>query len=201
AIIYIVGTVAVLAILPSKDVNASSGVMQAVDSIAARLGWSVLTPATAILVALSCLGSCGAWLGAVARIPFVAGIDRYLPGAFGRMHPRWGSPVVAILTQSVIAVVFVFLGQGGSSVKNAYDVLVGSTVLITMIPFMLLFAAAIKLYGDSAPGEFRVPGGRATITLVASIGLATTIAAAVFAVFPAGDDPDKALSVFKVLGL
>lgn len=201
AIIYIVGTVAVLAILPSKDVNASSGVMQAIDNIAARLGWSVLTPAAAILVALSCLGSCGAWLGAVARIPFVTGIDRYLPPAFGRMHPRWGSPVAALLTQSAIAVVFIVLGQGGSSVKNAYEIMVGSTVLITMIPFMLLFAAAIKLYGDAAPGELRVPGGRVTIALAASIGLATTIAAAVFAVFPAGDDPDKALSVLKVLGL
>lgn len=201
AVIYILGTVAVLAMLPSKDVNASSGVMQAIAAIAARLGWSVLTPAAAILVALSCLGSCGAWLGAVARIPFVAGIDRYLPPAFGRMHPRWGSPVAALLTQSAIAVVFIVIGQGGSSVKDAYDVLVGSTVVITMIPFMLLFAAAIKLYTDPAPGELRVPGGRTTMTLVALIGLATTIAAAVFAVFPASNDPDKVLSVVKVLGL
>ncbi|MEO6835669.1 MAG: APC family permease [Candidatus Tumulicola sp.] len=201
-IIYIFGTVAVLAVLPSHDVNPSSGVMQAVAHVAARLGWSVVTPVAAVLVAISCLGSCGAWLGAVARIPFVAGIDRYLPPVFGRMHPRWGSPVAALLTQAGIAVIFVFLGQGGSTVKGAYEVLVGSTVIITMLPFMLLFAAAIKLYAEPVgQGMMRIPGGRWTIAIVALIGLTTTVVAAVLAVFPADDDPNKMLSVVKVLGL
>ena len=41
------------------------------------------------------------------RLPFVAGLDRYLPAAFGRVHPRWGSPYVALLVQAVIAAVFI----------------------------------------------------------------------------------------------
>jgi amino acid transporter len=201
-IIYILGTVAVLAILPAHAVNPSSGVMQAVATVTARLGWSVLTPVAAVLVAVSCLGSCGAWLGAVARIPFVAGIDRYLPPIFGRMHPRWGSPVAALLTQSGIAVIFVFLGQGGSTVKGAYEILVGSTVIITMLPFMLLFASAMKLYAEPAgAGMMRIPGGRWTIVVAALLGLTTTVVAAVLAVFPADDDPNKVLSVAKVLAL
>ncbi len=202
AVIYILGTAAVLAALPSHAVNASSGVMQAIAAIAGRVGMSVVTPIAAVLVAVSCLGSCGAWLGAVARIPFVAGIDRYLPPIFGRMHPRWGSPVAALLTQSGIAAVFIFLGQGGSTVKGAYDILVGSTVLITMLPFMLLFASAIKLDAEPAPpGAVTIPGGRWTIAVFALVGLATTVAAAVLAVFPADDDPNKLLSVLKVFGL
>ncbi len=202
AVIYVLGTAAVMAALPSHDVNASSGVMQAIAAIAARIGWSVVTPVAAVLVAVSCLGSCGAWLGAVARIPFVAGIDRYLPPVFGRMHPRWGSPVAALLTQAGIAAVFIFLGQGGSSVKGAYDILVSSTVLITMLPFMLLFASAIKLDAEPPPpGAVRIPGGRWTIAVFALVGLATTVVAAVLAVFPADDDPDKVLSVLKIFGL
>ena len=201
-IIYILGTVAVLAALPAHDVNPSSGVMQAVAAVATRVGWTVVTPVAAILVALSCLGSCGAWLGAVARIPFVAGIDRYLPPVFGKMHPKYGSPVAALLTQSTIAAVFILLGQGGSSVKGAYDILVSSTVLITMLPFLLLFASAIKLDAEPAPeSAMTIPGGRATIAVCATIGFATTLAAAVLAVFPADDDPDKLLSVLKVFGL
>ncbi len=201
-VIYILGTIAVLAVLPSHAVDPSSGVMQAIAHVTARLGWSVVTPVAAILVAISCLGSCGAWLGAVARIPFVAGIDRYLPPIFGRMHPRWGSPVAALLTQAGIAVIFVFLGQGGSTVKGAYEILVGSTVIITMLPFMLLFAAAMKLYTEpSGPDMLRIPGGRWTIATAALIGLATTVVAAVLAVFPADDDPNKLLSVVKVLAL
>jgi amino acid transporter len=188
-IIYVLGTVAVLATLPSHSVDSSAGVMQAIASAALRLNAQWIVPIAALLVVVSCLGSCGAWLGAVGRIPFVAGIDRYLPKAFGTLHPRWGSPVVALVSQSVIAAVFVVLGQLHSSVHGAYDVLVSSTVLITMLPFVLLFASAIKLLGGP------------WIVLCAIVGLATTIAAIGFALIPAPDDPDKLLSVGKVLFL
>lgn len=200
AIIYIAGTLSVLAALLPHNVNASAGVMQAIGAIASRLGWSVLTPFAALLVALSCFGSTGAWLGAVARIPFVAGIDNYLPPAFGRMHPRWGSPVAALCTQAGIAAIFIFLGQGGTTVRGAYDVLVSSTVVITMVPFLFLFAAALKLHAEPAtPQTIRIP--KWSVVLAALIGLGTTLVAIVFAGFPADDDPNKLLAVVKVIGL
>ncbi len=201
-VIYVVGTLAVLAALAPHAVNPSAGVMQAIASVADRVGWSVLTPAAAVLVAISCIGSTGAWLGAVARIPFVAGIDHYLPAAFGRMHPRWGSPVAALVTQAGLAMVFIFLGQGGTSVRGAYDVLVSSTVVITMVPFLFLFASAIKLRAQrQTPEMVPIPGGKATVSIAAIIGLATTVSAIVFAGFPADDDPNKLLAVLKVVAL
>jgi len=201
-VIYVAGTVSVLAALAPHDVNPSSGVMQAIGSVAARLSWNALTPVAALLVTLSCIGSCGAWLGAVARIPFVAGIDHYLPAAFGRMHPRWGSPVAALVTQAAIAAIFIFLGQGGTTVRGAYDVLVSSTVVITMVPFLFLFASAIKLRAEPrSPEMVTIPGGKLTVSIAAAIGLLTTVSAIVFAGFPADDDPNKALAVVKVIGL
>ncbi|MBV8530202.1 MAG: APC family permease, partial [Candidatus Eremiobacteraeota bacterium] len=202
AVIYIVGTLAVLAALLPRAVNPSSGVVQAIGDVATRFGWNAITPVAAVLVALSCLGSCGAWLGAVARIPFVAGIDHFLPSAFGRMHPRFGSPVAALLTQAGIAAIFIFLGQGGTSVRGAYDVLVSSTVVITMVPFLFLFASAMKLRAETwTPEMVPIPGGKWTVSVAAFVGLITTIAAIVFAGFPADDDPNKPLAVVKVVGL
>jgi glutamate:GABA antiporter len=202
AAIYILGTWSVLMVLKPGDVNASSGVMQAIAGGALRIGWTYVTPVAAIFVAISCLGSCGAWLGSVARIPFVAGIDHFLPATFGRMHPRWGSPVAALVTQAGIAAVFIFLGQGGTSVKGAYAVLVGSTVLITMVPFLFLFASTFRLYADpSSPDIIRIPGGKVTVMAAAVVGFATTLFSAILAAFPADDEPNKPLAVVKVLGL
>ncbi len=202
AVIYVAGTASVLAALPPHDVDPSAGVMQAIDNVASRLSWHTVTPIAGVLVALSCVGSAGAWLGAVARIPFVAGIDRYLPRGFGRLHPRWGSPVAALVTQAGIAAVFIFLGQGGTSVRGAYDVLVSSTVVITMVPFLFLFAAALKLRGaPPAPATVPIPGGKWTVSGAALVGLVTTFSAIVFAGFPADDDPNKLLAVVKVIGL
>jgi amino acid transporter len=176
--------------------------MQGIASVAGRIGWSAVTPIAALLVTVSCLGSVGAWLGAEARIPFVAGIDRYLPAVFGRMHPRWNSPVAAILTQAGLSALFIFLGQGGTSVRGAYEVLVSSTVIITLVPFLYLFASALKLSGEpKRPDAIALPGGRFTIFCAGIVGLFTTASAIAFALFPAADEPNKVLAVAKVLFL
>lgn len=186
AAIYLLGTLAVL--VTARNLDPSMGVMQAIAHGDARLGWSALTEIAAFLVALSCVGGTGAWLGAVSRIPFVAGIDRYLPPVFARMHPRWNSPVAALLSLAVLAAVFVVLGQSGTTVRGAYDVMVSATVIVTMVPFLLLFASALKL------------GGNASVAIAAIVGLLTTCVAIVFAGIPAADDPNKALAIIKVIG-
>jgi len=202
AIIYILGTASILTAVPAHAVDPSSGVMQTIAATANHLGWYVLTPVAAILVTVSCLGSAGAWLGAAARIPFVAGIDTYLPPAFGRLHPKWKSPANALITQSVIAAVFIFLGQGGTTVKGAYEVLVSTTVLITMVPFLFVFASAIKLYKEPATRDMvRVPGGKATVVAAACIGLVTTVSSMLLSTIPDASEPNKPLAVLKVLGM
>ena len=52
------------------------------------------------------------YLAAVARLPFVAGLDRFLPPAFGALHPRWKTPWVALLTQFVLGRCVYFSGTG-----------------------------------------------------------------------------------------
>jgi|SRR5580692_11863494 amino acid transporter len=202
AAIYIAGTLSVLAAVMPQDVNPSSGVMQAIGHAASRFGWNALIPIAALLVGLSCIGSAGAWTGAVARIPFVAGIDDYLPPVFGRMHPRWGSPVAALITQAVISAILIFLGQSGTSVKGAYSVLVSATVVTTLVPFLFLFASALKFRAARATVQtIWIPGGQWTVAAAAIIGLSTTVVGIVFAGFPADDDPNKVLAVLKVIGL
>jgi amino acid transporter len=202
ALIYIVGTLALLAVLKPSDVNTTSGVMQAIGSVAAHAGWLVLTPIAAVLVAVSCLGSCGAWMGSVARIPFVAGVDRYLPSAFGRLDPRSAAPVTVLLMQGLVAAILVVLGQSGASVRSAYELLVASTIVGTLIPFLFLFASAMKLYVESpSPDVVRIPGGKPVLFAAAIVGLLTTGASIVFAVFPSGDEPNKPLAVVKLVVL
>jgi amino acid transporter len=71
-----------------------------------------------------------------------------------------------------------------------------------MVPFLLLFAAALKLRAQRQTREMvPIPGGKVTVSLAALVGLATTVSAIVFAGFPADDDPNKALAVVKVIGL
>jgi amino acid transporter len=202
AICYIIGTLAVLLALPAAEVSNLQGLMQAVSKTAHRVGFEWAIPFTALLIALSNLGAAGAFLAAVARLPFVAGIDRYLPPIFGRLHPRWRTPWFALLTQAIFGVVFVFLGQLGTNVKGAYDVLVALSVITYFIPFLYLFASMLKLQGEPAgPGVIRVPGGRPGATLLAIVGLLTTTLTIILSLIPQSDEPNKPLYVLKVIGL
>jgi amino acid transporter len=200
--IYLLGTIAILVALPMKELSGLQGVLQAVTASSRRVGMPWLAPVAAALIACTALGSLGAWLGAVARIPFVAGIDRFLPAGFGRVHPRWGSPYVALLTQSAITVAFVFLGQAGTSVKGAYNALVSMTVIATMVPFVFIFASALRIQQEGRPAHaIRLPGGRTATAFMACLGLLSTLTAIVLSCFPAEDEPRKALAVLKILGM
>jgi amino acid transporter len=200
-ICYILGTVCVLLALPSTEVNSLQGLVQAVSKTSARVGFPGVLPLVAFLIALSNIGAAGAYLAAVARLPFVAGLDRFLPKAFGALHPRWKTPWVALLTQFVLGVVFIFLGQAGTSVKGAYDVLVSMGVITYFIPYLYLFAAMIKLQREPAgPEVIRVPGGKTVAKLVAVLGFLTTTATIALSLIPQADEPNKPLALFKILG-
>ena len=84
AFCYILGTVAVLLALPATEMGDLQGLI-ASDPKHCRidLGWVGVVPFAAFLITVSNVGAAGAFLAAVARLPFVAGIDRYLPPAFG----------------------------------------------------------------------------------------------------------------------
>src|SRR6202034_3338576 len=201
AFCYIVGTAAILLALPSSEVSSLQGLVQAISKTASRVGFPGVLPVAAFLIALSNIGAAGASLAAVARLPFVAAIDRFLPPAFGALHPRWKTPWVALLTQFILGIVFIFLGQAGTSVKGAYDVLVSMGVITYFIPYLYLFATMIKLQSEPVgPGVFRVPGGTMVAKLLATLGFLTTVLTIVLSLIPQPDEPNKPLALLKIVG-
>jgi amino acid transporter len=191
----------VLLALPSTEVNSLQGLVQAVSKTASRVGYPGVLPLAAFLIALSNIGAAGAYLAAVARLPFVAGLDRFLPPAFGALHPTWKTPWVALLTQFFLGAVFIFLGQAGTSVKGAYDVLVSMGVITYFIPYLYLFAAMIKLQREPAGADvIRVPGGTTVAKLVATVGFLTTAMTIALSLIPQPDEPNKPLAMLKVIG-
>ena len=93
-----------------------------------------------------------------------------------------------------MAALFVLLGQAGTSVKGAYDVLVSMGVITYLIPFLFIFGAMIRLQKEPAGSEvMRVPGGKATAILLSLLGFATTSVAIILAIIPSEDEPNPSL--------
>ena len=197
---YILGTIAVLVALPKA--NALEGIMQAISSSAARVGWTGLGPAVALLICVSILGGVGAYLAALSRIPFVAGIDRYLPPAFGRVHSKWGTPYIALIVQAICCGLFILMGQFGSTVRGAYHVLVSMTIITNFVPYLFMFAAMIRFQREPVePGVVRVPGGKWAAIALACLGCVATCAVIVGSMVPDPSEPNKMLAVGKIVVL
>jgi len=196
AAMYIVGTIAVLGLVPAADVSVTSGVFHAitVGSIAMKVGF--LGILAAVLVTVGNAGGVGSTVAGIARVPFVVGIDRYLPAAFGKIHPRWKTPYISMIVQAVLSGAILLLGQiKNPRVQDAYQVLVDATIILYFIPFLYMFAAAIKLYGrpDRATNKEAVliPGGKPGVWILSITGFLVVLIGIVVSLVPPGESTNK----------
>jgi len=202
AVAYIIGALSVLWLVPTGDLNIVSGFLQAIaagTSAVPALVW--LAPLAAALYTVSNVAGVGAWLSGPARVAFVIGLDRYFPPAFGKVHPTWRTPYVAILVQAVLATVFLLISQlgKGSTVEQAYLVLLDTQLLVYFIPYLYLFLCLLR-QARAPSGTGQLPGGRAGAALAGVCGLAITVFAMVVAAIPPGDAPSRVAFGVKVIG-
>ena len=199
---YVIGTFCVLVALPSGQVSNLDGLVEAIERTAVRLGgWHSVTLVAAVLIVIGNIGAAAAFLAAAARLPFVAGIDGFLPAVFGRIHPRWHTPWASVLAQGAFGILFIFLGQAGTSVRGAYDVLVSIGVITYMVPYLFLFASLVKLQKEAPAADvLRMPGGKVATVAIAVVGFCSTTFAIVLSLIPSPDEANKLLAVSKVVG-
>jgi len=203
AAMYIIATVALMVLLPPGKVDVRSGVFQAISVGSATLGLAWFGIVAALLVTVGNAGGVGSTVAGVARIPFVAGIDRYLPAFFGKIHPRWKTPWISILIQAGISgVILVFSQLGSKSVIGAYQFLVSMSVILYFIPFLYMYAAIIRLAYRSdrnAPEHVLVPGGKPGVWITGLLGFVITAGSMGLACVPPGEEPDKLKFVLNLV--
>ena len=204
AAMYIVGTFSVLSLVPAGDVDPKSGVFHAitVGSVALKIGFVGIL--AALLVTVGNAGGVGSTVAGIARVPFVVGIDRYLPKAFGKIHPRWKTPYVSIIVQAVASALVLLLSQINETTRGAYQAVIDITIILYFIPFLYMFAAAIKLAGrpdrTANPDAVLVPGGKAGVWIACTLAFSVTLLSIIVSVFPPGDSSNRKLFLIKVIG-
>lgn len=204
AAMYIIGTISLLSLVPAGDVDPKSGVFHAITigSIALKVGFvGVLA---ALLVTVGNAGGVGSTVAGIARVPFVVGIDRYLPKAFGKIHPKWRTPYISIIVQAVLSAAVLLLSQINETTRGAYQVVVDITIILYFIPFLYMFGAAIKLASrpdrKTNPHAVLIPGGKVGVWIACGLATSVTLLSIIVSVFPPGDSSSRSLFVVKVAG-
>lgn len=202
-ILYIAGTSALFMALPAREINAISGIPQALSAIAMRVGVPMFGFIAAALVTLSQIGSLSAWITGTARLPFLFGLHRYLPGALGAVHPVSGSPYVALLTQGILASLVLLAAISGSAIHDAYLILIDMTVILSLLPLLYMFAALPVLRrraSDEPVNIALIPGGLFACWLIGGTGFLVTLLALALAMVPPADTSSPTLFAIKVIG-
>jgi len=183
-LLYIGATLTLIVAVSKDSISVLQGIVQAVSLMAGRVGVSWIIAPFALMLSLSIAGIGSAWLGGSARIPFVAGLDSYLPGWLGKIHPKYATPYPALLVHasvSLILVVFNFLATGG--VQESFQSLLSLAVVLQLVPFLYMFGALLRIACDE--NFVRGHYGKGTLVFAGAFGLVTTVLGIALAYFPA----------------
>lgn len=144
AIYYIAGTAAMLILLKPVEISPLTGLAQAGAAAGEKLGIPAVSTLFAALIGLTIAGQASTYIAGNTRLPYVIGLDRYLPPAFARIHPRWQTPYVSLLVQVGLATVFLVMSQMGETVRTGYQIMVDMVVVVTFIPFIYIFGSGFR---------------------------------------------------------
>jgi glutamate:GABA antiporter len=182
--LYIGATLTLLVAVDKGSISVLQGIVQAVSHMAGRVGVGWIIAPFAFLLSLSIAGIASAWLGGSARIPFVAGLDSYLPEWLGKIHPQYATPYAALIVHASVSLILVivnFVATGG--VQESFQSLLSLAVVLQLVPFLYMFGALLKIAFDEefVRGHYQ----KSTLVFAGVSGLLTTILGIALAFFPA----------------
>ncbi len=182
-LLYIGATLTLLIAVSKDQISVLQGIVQAVAHMAARVGVGWIVAPFALLLSFSIAGIGSAWLGGSARIPFVAGLDSYMPSWMAKVHPRYATPYAALIVHAAVSMVLIVMNFVGAGVQETFQKMLSLAVVLQLIPFLYMFGALLKLAATDAPGAGHY--SKTTLILAGTSGLVTTTLGIVLVFFPA----------------
>jgi APA family basic amino acid/polyamine antiporter len=142
-LIFLLSAIAVIGALPNDVIASSPRPLEL--AVRETLGaW----PAVAVSIAAvgASIGVLNGWILMAGRIPFSAAQDGLFFSAFARIHPRFGTPYVALIVGCVISSIMLTLYFiPGSTLLSVFNFTVLLANLGTLFPYLYNSAAALML--------------------------------------------------------
>ena len=183
-LLYVGATLTLLIAVDKNTISVLQGIVQAVSHMAGQVGVGWIVAPFAFLLSVSIAGIGSAWLGGSARIPFVAGLDSYMPAWLGKIHPKYATPYAALIVHASVSLILVILNfVSTGNVQASFQSLLSLAVVLQLIPFLYVFGAILKLAMD--PDFRKQQYAKGTLLIAGISGLVTTIVAMIVAFFPA----------------
>jgi glutamate:GABA antiporter len=177
AVMFILGTSAVLAFVPVDQINLIGPMPQVFRIGFGASGAGAAAAAVGILLLTGrTIANASIVFTATTRMPMVAGWDNLLPRWFTTLHPRYRTPVNSILFVGLVAFAFGAAGSAGVGEQEAFQLLENAAGIFYALTYVVMFA--IPLVGKMTP---RPP---LWLRIASVSGLLTTLLYVVLSIFP-----------------
>lgn len=185
-LIFIFGTYALGLIIPAKDINLVQSLLVGFDRYFSYIHASWLSPVIAIALAFGVLAGVLTWVAGPSKGIFAVGKAGYLPPFFQKTNKN-GVQKNILYVQGGIVTLLALLFVVMPSVESFYQILSQLTVLLYLVAYLLMFAAAIRLRYSmkNLKRPYRIgKKGNFGMWLVAGVGFLASLLAFILSFFP-----------------
>lgn len=177
-LLYIVATVAIMGIIPTNELAASTSPFADAAGQMFGGGWDKVI---ALVALVSTFGALNGWILLQGRVPLAAAEDGMFPPQFAKVHGERRTPVFGLVVSSVLITALMLMNYTKGLV-DAFTFVILLATLTTLVPYA--FSAAAQAYLWLVEGEKFNPKH-----LVRDVAIATlAFAYSLWAIASAGED-------------
>ena len=152
AVLYILGTCAVLAFTPAEKIDLIAPIPQILGAgLHSSHTAAILSGAAILALLFAYFTQTVACVAQVSRLPMVAGWDGLLPGWFSELHPRYRTPVRSLVIVVAVCLLFGALSLVNVGEQEANQLLLGAAFACSGIYYLSMFAVVLRGRLDTAP--------------------------------------------------
>lgn len=185
-LIFVLGTFSLGIIIPQKDINLTQSLLVGFDNYFKYIHASWLSPIIAVALAFGVLAGVLTWVSGPSKGIYAVGKAGYLP-PFMQKANCLGVQKNILLIQGAAVTLLSLLFVVMPSVQSFYQILSQLTVLLYLIMYLLMFAAAIYLRYSmkDTPRPFRLgKKGNCVMWIVSGVGFLGSLLAFVLSFIP-----------------
>jgi len=187
-LIFVLGTFSLGVIIPKDEINLTQSLLVGFDRYFDFIHASWLSPVIAVALSFGVLAGVLTWVAGPSKGIFAVGRAGYLPPFFQKTNSI-GVQRNILFIQGGIVTLLGLLFVVMPSVQSFYQILSQLTVLLYLIMYLLMFAAAIYLRYNMKKAErpFRIGNkGNGLIWVIAGMGFLGSLLAFVLSFIPPG---------------
>ena len=200
--IYLLGGFGIGAVIPADQVDAASGLIEAVMIMRGEEGGPFVSTVT-LLFLVTLFGNMISWSLGINNTACHAAEHGDIPAVFSRRHPKTRMPIGAVVTNGIVASIICVCGVIMTRIapdSQLFWTFFALNLVLLLMSYLPIFPAFLKLRRTDARTErpFRVPGNPFALTVTALVPMSLILISIVFCAVPLSADPETLASVLPI---